>query len=168
MKPAAGFLTRHRRLLLIALLSVTLLVSSTANRRRLEQEAVVTSLPVVHTQSSAVTAVNAYIDERDAAHQRDVAALTALIAQEELDAQTRQAAADQLQALVHSRESQQALEAALASTSLAPCAAVVTGTNVTIVTAKTEITPEDSALVITLAAAHAGAAPGDVRILTAE
>ena len=64
------------------------------------------------------------------------------------------------------REYQQALETALASTALAPCAAVVSGGSVTIITGKTDISPQDSALVLTLAAAHAGAKPSDVRILT--
>ncbi len=167
MKHAADFLTRHRRLFLIALLSVTLAVSSEANRRRLQEDAVVTSLPVMQTAAPDV-AVATFTADRDAMHQRDVAALTALISQENIDSRTREDAAVQLQELIRNRECQQALESALASTALAPCTAVVTGSSVTLVTAKQEITPEDSALVLTLAAAHAGVAPEDVRILSAE
>ena len=113
-------------------------------------------------------AVAAYVDERAAAHERDIAALTALIQQSDMDERTRQDAADTLQDIVRNRECQQALEDALSATALAPCAAVVSGGSVTIVTAKNAITPEDSALVLALAQAHAGAAPEDVRILTAE
>lgn len=164
MKHAPDFLHRHRRLLLIVLLTVTLLVSSEANRRRLQEEAVVTSLPVTQT----VPAVSAYAAQRNDAYLQEVAALDALVSQEGLDSRTRQSAAAQLQALVHHRECQQALEAALSVTALAPCAAVVTDGGVTLITAKQEITPEDSALVLTLAEIHAGASPSDVRIMTAE
>lgn len=166
MKRIADLIVRHRQLLLIALLTATLVAGSTVNRKRLEAEALLTSLPV--DRSTSAVAVAAYVNERAAAHERDVAALTALIQQTDMDERTRQDAADTLQALVRSRESQQALEDALSATALAPCAAVVSGGSVTIVTAKSAITPEDSALVLALAQAHAGADPEDVRILTAE
>ncbi|MBQ2954776.1 MAG: SpoIIIAH-like family protein [Clostridia bacterium] len=166
MQHLTRFILRHRRLLLIALLSVTLLLGSEANRLRLQEEAIVTSLPVTHTE--AATAVSAHATLQEDQHARDVEALSALIARDDLDALTRQDAAAQLSAMVANREGRLALEEALSATALAPCSAVVAGGSVTVVTAKAEITPEDSALVLTLAAAHCGAAPEDVRILPAE
>lgn len=167
MKTAGEFVTRHRHLLLIALLSVTLLVSSSANRRRLENEAIVTSVPVMRSADPAAAAVAGYISDRDTTYLKDIDALTELIAQTTLDAQTRQNAADQLALLIHCREARDAIEEALASTDLAPCAAVVTKDAVTIVTAQSTPTDDDAALVITLANAHAGVGPEDVRIITA-
>ena len=164
MTRIAAFILRHRRMLLIALMTVTLLVSSEANRRRLQDADATTALPVSSLQRA--TAVESYILDRDAVHDRDVAALTALISEEAVDDRTREDAARELQSLVRNRECQEALEQALASTALAPCAAVVTGSSVTLVTAKADITDEDAALVLALAAAHASARPQDVRILT--
>ena len=163
MKEKTHFAARHSRLLLIAILTVTLLVSSELNRRG-RDSAVFTSLPVI--PSTADEAVAVYVADRNTAHDRDMAALLALTDNEAVDPQTRQAAALQMTEMAANREYQQALETALASTALAPCAAVVSGGSVTIITGKTDISPQDSALVLTLAAAHAGAKPSDVRILT--
>lgn len=168
MKITGEFITRHRHLLLIALLTVTLLVSSSANRHRLENSAIVTSVPVGRITDPAAQAVAAYITDRDAAHHQDVEALTQLIAQEDLDARTRQDAASQLASLIHCREARDAIEEALSGTDLSPCAAVVTRNAVTLVTAKAAPTDEDAALVMTLASVHAGVSMEDVRIITAK
>lgn len=168
MKTLAEFITRHRRMLLIALLSVTMLVSSALNRRRLEEDAVLTSLPVTQVPAGRSDPVSAYISGRDAAHQQDVEALSSLIARDDIDPLTRERAAEEMCELIRHREAQDALEAALASTDLAPCTAVVTDRAVTIVTGKTLLTPEDSALILTLAAAHADADPEDVHVMTAQ
>lgn len=168
MKITGEFITRHRHLLLIALLTVTLLVSSSANRHRLEGEAIVTSVPVARMTDPAAAAVDGYITDRNAAHNRDVEALTSLIAQDDLDERTRQNAAGQLSALIHCREARNAIEEALSVTDLAPCAAVVTQDAVTLVTAKAAPTADDAALVMTLASVHAGVSTEDVRIITAK
>lgn len=157
-----GFLSRHRNLLLIMLLSATLAVSSAANRRRLEEAQPTTALPVMQTTS----AIAVYQEERAASYLTDIAALQAVSADASLDAATREAAADRLTQLVADREAEAALETALSQSDLAPCAAVVSGGSVTIVTGKAQITQADSALAMTLAAAHAGISAEDVRIIT--
>lgn len=161
--PKPAFLTRHRNLLLIVLLAATLAVSSAANRRRLEEARPTTALPV--TASSAVAV---YQTERDGAYMTDVAALQAVSADATLDAATREAAALRLTQLIADREAEAALEAALSQSALAPCAAVVSGGSVTIVTEKADITQEDMALALTLAVAHAGVEAGDVRMIPAQ
>lgn len=158
-----GFITRHRNLLLILLLTSTLAVSSIASRRRLEESQQTTALPVMQTES----AISVYKTDRDGTYLSDVAALQAVSADDSLEAATREAAAARLTQLVADREAASALETALSQSSLAPCAAVVSGGSVTIVTGKTTVTQEDSALAITLAAAHAGASADSVRIITA-
>lgn len=168
MKKAGAFITRHRRLLLISLLTVTLLASSAANRRRLEGEAIVTSLPITSVQAASDDSIAVFIADRDALHQQEVAALSALIDRTDIDSRTRDQAAAQLTALVQSRQAREALEDALSGTALAPCTAVVSGGAVTIITANPSPSGEDAALVMTLAAAHAGVQPQDVRILPAE
>ena len=49
-----------------------------------------------------------------------------------------------------------------------PCVAVVEGGSVTIVTEKDGLTDGESALVITLARAHAGVEPSGVRVMAVE
>lgn len=165
MKSITAFILRHRRMLLIALLSVTLLVSSEASRRQLQQDAVFTSLPIQRTYSSPAAAFAASCSDQ---HDRDVAALRALIDRDDIDDVTRNDAADLLASMISDRTRQRALEDALAATSLAPCAAVVTGDSVTLITGKERITPAESALVITLAALHCGAEAENIRILTGQ
>ncbi len=162
--PKPGFITRHRNLLLITLLAATLALSSTAARRRLEEARQVTALPV----TQAASPVAAYIAERQGAFLTDLQALHALCENASLDDATREAAAERLTQLVTDRDAEAALEVALSQSALAPCAAVISGGSVTIVTEQADITQEDAALAMTLAAAHAGVDAADVRIITSK
>lgn len=155
-----SILTRHRSLFMVVLMTAALLVSSVINQRRLEKEAQTVSLPV----TSAVAVFQA---EHADSYITDVAALHAVSINGTLDAATREAAAQRLTQLTADREAEAALDHLLATSSLAPCAAVVSGGSVTIVTEKAAVSQEETALVLTLAAAHAGASPEDVRIMTA-
>lgn len=168
MKPAE-LLTKYRNLFLLLLLVTTLFVSGNDKRRRLEEDAATVSLPVVATTDAPpASPLESYRQQRDSAHQADVAALQALCDQEKLDQQTRQDASVRLQSLVAQHQAALAMEGALLNSSLAPCVAVVTSGSMTLVTEKAEVTEADSALVATLAAAHAGMLPSGVRIITAE
>ncbi|MBQ7850379.1 MAG: hypothetical protein IJ343_11695 [Clostridia bacterium] len=167
MKSPVHLIQRHSNLILMLFLCTTLFVSSVLNQRRLADSTAAIALPVMKTQP-AVSAVAAYAEDRDAAYRRDIAALTALCSQENLDARTREDAAEALTQLVKDHAAQLALEDALSGSILAPCAAVVSSGSVTIVTQLTDISAEASALALTLAAAHAAAEPSDVRIVTAE
>lgn len=168
MTRTAQFISRHRNLFLMAILCMTLCLSSVVNSRQLEAGREATTLPVMKTQASDASPVAAYIDTRDTAYEQDIEALTALCAQEDLDPRTRDEAAETLARLISDHAAQLALEAALADSMLAPCACVVSGGSVTVVTQQQSVSPEASALVLALAAAHAGASPADVRIMTAE
>jgi len=168
MERIGNFLTRHRNLFMTALLLTTLCISSTSNIQRLSAGGDVTALPVTAVHKPSGNAVAVFSAQRDSNHSQDVAALETLCVQENLDAETRRQAAAQLQEMIRCREAQSAIEKALENSSLAPCAAVVSGGSLTIVTEKTSFTDEDAALVMTLAKAHAGIAPADVRIMTAE
>jgi len=168
MKRVSDFITRHKSLLMLALMLTTLVAGSIANQHRLEIESSLTTLPVMKTEHTGASAVDVYLGERESAYQRDINALTALIQQEELDARTREAAAEQLQTLIAAHTASAALEEALADSDLSPCAAVISGGSLTLVTASPSVSDEDSALVLTLAQAHAGIEPENVRIRTAE
>lgn len=161
-------LTKHRNLFLLILLVATLLVSGISNRERLEAAAVSVDIPVTEVSAQPSGALETYRQQRDAQAKSDMEALQALCSQTQLDSKTREDAAARLQVIIDERQAQSALEGALLGSSLYPCVAVVSEGSVTIVTEKSNVIDKDTALVLTLAAAHAGAAPEDVRIITAK
>ncbi len=167
MKRLGDLLTRHRNLFLLLLLLCTLAVSSAANRERLAEASATVHIPVT-SAPTGVSRVETFRQARDEAYRADLAALEALCTQTDLDERTRTDAAARMQQLIDCRQAETALEGALLGSSLSPCVAVVAGGNVTIVTGKSAVTKADSALVLSLAKAHADAAPECVRIITAE
>lgn len=168
MKKLGEMLTKHRNFFLLTLLTATLAVSAAANQERLRAASVTVDIPVMATSSVALSPLESYRQQRDQSALADIAALEKFIAQSTLDEQTRSNAADRLSAMIEARQAQTSLEGALLNSSLSPCVAVVAGDAVTIVTGKTTITDKDTALVLTLAEAHTGVKPQNVRIITAE
>ena len=168
MKKLGEMLTKHRNFFLLTLLTATLAVSAAANQERLRAASVTVDIPVMATSSAALSPLESYRQQRDQSALADIAALEKLIAQSTLDEQTRSDAADRLSAMIEARQAQTSLEGALLNSSLSPCVAVVAGDAVTIVTGKTTITDRDTALVLTLAEAHTGVKPQNVRVITAE
>ena len=159
-------LSKHRNAFLLLLLVATLIISGHANREKLQAASSSVNIPVTEVAAQPVSALEAYRKQRDQEALTDIAALEKLIAQPTLDASTREAAADQLQQIIDNRQGQSALEGGLSGSSLYPCVAVISGGSVTIVTEKSAITEKESALVMTLAAAHVGASPEKVRVIT--
>ena len=166
MKHMGEMLTQHKNAFLLGLLLTTLIVSGYANRERLLAASATVEIPVTDAAAKSLNALDAYRMQRDQDTRSDISALEKLCALGTLDEKTRQDAAEQLQEMIDNRKTQSALEGALTGSSLYPCIAVVSGRNVTIVTEKDSITEKDSALVLTLAQAHAGASPENVRIIT--
>lgn len=159
---------KHRNLLLLALLLVTLAVSCVSNQHRLQEAGTTVSLPIVQTVAAPSSRLEQFRESRDASALEDMAALETLCGQEIIDEQTRKDAAAQLQRLVDVRQKQTALEGALTQSGLYPCVAIVTDGSVTIVTDKTELSSGESALLLTMAKTHAGVDPSGVRVVTAD
>ena len=162
-----NFVAKHRNALLFCALMLTLAVSYFAHQREMAQQASTVSLPVVETMQPS-SRLEEYRLRRDETALADMAALQALCDQEHLDAAIRADAARQLQQLVDNREKQLALEGALVQSGVFPCVAVVGGGGVTVVCGKENLSGGESALVLTLAKAHAGVEPQHVRVMTAE
>ena len=158
-------LLSRKNLLLFCVLMATMLISSLVTIRRLENGLTPVSLPVIQTDSSE-SALQKFMRERDEAYARDIAALQRLCDTEALDSPTRENAAKQMLQMTDRRERQTALEGALTQSGVYPCAAVITGGSVTIVTEKETLTDGERALVITLAGTHAGIAPAGVQVIT--
>ena len=166
MGKLAEFAAKRHNALVFAALFTTLCVSGVANRLHLASSPATVEIPVVAAVQAEESALAVFRRERDEEALRSMSALEALVGQDALDKATREAAAAQLQEIVAARQAQTAIEGALVNSSLAPCTAVVSGGCVTIVTEKTTVTEQDTALVLTLALAHANSS--DVRIITAE
>ena len=165
MTKLGELLTKHRNVFLIVLLVTTLALSSLASQ---PVSSVTVDIPVTQTAAAPLNPLQAYRMQRDQDALADIAALEALVAQPLLEASTREDAADRLQEIIDCRRAQSAMEGALVSSSLGPCIAVLEGGSLTIVTEKTDVTSKDSALVLTLAAAHTGVKPENIRIITAK
>ena len=165
MNKLGELLTRHRNAFLILLLTITLALGSL---RQQPATPATVDIPVTAVSSQATTPLEAYRLQRDQDTLRDMAALEALVAQPLLETSTREDAAAHLQQIVDQRQAQSALEGALTNSSLGPCVVVIAGDSLTLVTAKTDITKKDSALVLTLAAAHTDVKPENIRIMTAK
>lgn len=163
MKTICDLLTRHKNTFLVALLAATLVLGSQTGKNR--AKATTVDIPVTETAAEALSNLESFRQQRDQAIRADIAALERLIAQETLDEPTRQQAANMLQEIIGKRQLQTSIEGALSSSSLYPCAAVYQGGILTLVTEKGTVTERDTALVMTLAAAHGGIAPEDVRII---
>ncbi len=164
----SNWLHKHRNILLITLLALTLSVSCLANQHYLEKTTPTVSLPVMQTTQAPLSPIEQYREERDAAALKDMAALETLVNQTDLDPQTRADAAAQLQRMVSHRQKQTALEGALVQSGVYPCAAMVEEGCVTIVTGKTDLSDGETALVLTMAQLHAGVLPSGVRVITAD
>lgn len=168
MNKLGDLLTKHRNSFLLGLLIITLAVSGYASRQQATEASATVEIPVTEAAAQPLSPLETYRQQRDQEARSNIAALEKLIAQVNLDEATRDAAAQQLQQIIDNRQAQTALEGALIGSSLYPCAAVVSEGNVTIVTEKAAVTDKDSALVLTMAAAHAGASPENVRIISAK
>lgn len=166
MKHVGDLLAKHRNVFLIGLLAATLAFSGYVKQENTKAASV--NIPVTEVAAQPLNALEGFRQQRDQSVLTDIAALEKLIALPDLDDNTRQEAAACLQSIIEARQAQSALEGALSGSSLSPCVTVVQNGSVTIVTDKSTITEKDSALVMTLAAAHTGASPENVRIIPAD
>lgn len=160
-------LMKRRNAFLLILLATTLLLSGYARQQETKTASTTVNIPVVETAAQQLSPLERYRQQRDQETLDDIASLEALVSQPLLDEATREAAAERLQQIIDCRQARSALEGALVSSKLGPCVAVISGGSLTIVTSKADITQSDSALVMTLAQAHAGIEPANVQIITA-
>ena len=161
MSRIGEMLTRHRNTFLIALLTVTLILSRNASTG----SSPTVKIPVIETTSAAISGIESFRQQRDQGEMADITVLENLVNLEQLDAQTREEAAKRLQTITEARQVQRAVESALVGSSLYPCAAMLHSGVLSIVTEKAKITERDTALVLTLAADLGSIQPENVRII---
>lgn len=161
MNRLGEFLTKHRNMLLISLVAAAMLIGHFSP----DDQPVTVDIPVIETAAAVTDPVESFRQRRNLAESADIAALEQLVGRDDLDEQTRRKAAERLQSIVDARQIQSAIEGALVTSSLYPCAVVLEGGILSIVTEKSAVTDRDTALVLSLAADLGGIKPEDVRII---
>ena len=126
------------------------------------------ALPVLTQTTTAASPVEAWREKRTAQRKEDIATLQALLDRTGLDEDAREDAVALLTRLVQWSEEETALEGALASSGISPCAAMRSEGMVTLVTEKATLSDGERALLLTMAQTHAGVPPEGVQVVTAE
>ena len=105
---------------------------------------------------------------REAAYDKDVAALTALLDSGAADEETRAQAAARLDQLVADHQSELGLEEALHQAGFSPCVVLLQNGALTVIVASSEMTAETSAAILSLCAAHTDIGVENIRIMARE
>ena len=105
---------------------------------------------------------------REAAYDKDVAALTALLDSGAADEETRAQAARRLDQLVADHQSELGLEEALNRAGYSPCVVLLQNGALTVIVASADMTAETSAAILSLCAAHTDIGVENIRIMARE
>lgn len=105
---------------------------------------------------------------REAAYDKDVAALTALLDSGAADEDTRAQAAARLDQLVADHQSELGLEEALNQAGFSPCVVLLQNGALTVIVASSDMTAETSAAILSLCAAHTDIGVENIRIMARE
>lgn len=167
-----AFFRKHKNLIFLCVLLLTLAGSYLWNQYQLGELKTV-SLPISRTDGIGATTtptvsktpLKQYQEKREATRQADMAALQTLVSNEKVDQAARNQAQEELQEMIHCRENELAIEGALTGAGLAPCVAVVQRGAVTVLVEKKELTQTEATMILTLATAHTGEVPENIRIM---
>lgn len=105
---------------------------------------------------------------REAAYDKDVQALTALLQSGAADADTQAQAAKHLDELIMAHQAETAVEEALLEAGYDRCAVVISGGAVTVMLPAEAINAQNSAAVVSLCAAHANVGADSIRLMPME
>lgn len=105
---------------------------------------------------------------REAAYDKDVAALTALLDSGAADEETRAQAAARLDQLVADHQSELGLEETLNQAGYSPCVVLLQNGALTVIVASSDMTAETSAAILSLCAAHTDIGVENIRIMARE
>lgn len=123
------------------------------------------SLSAGQTPTPAVTQERT---AREAAYDKDVAALTALLDSGAADEETRAQAAARLDQLVADHQSELGLEETLNQAGYSPCVVLLQNGALTVIVASSDMTAEASAAILSLCAAHTDIGVENIRIMARE
>lgn len=105
---------------------------------------------------------------REAAYDKDIAALEALLQSGAADADTQAQAARRLDALVGEHQAEAAIEEALIKAGFEPCLALMSGGALTVMLDAAHMNAQASAAILALCTAHTDLAAENIRIMALE
>lgn len=103
--------------------------------------------------------------QREAAYEKDLAAVQALVMQTELREETRQQAAAQAAEMIRQHQLELGLEEALVSAGFAPCLVLMQNDALTIAVSASEVTAAESAVILSVCLEHTDVASENIRIM---
>ncbi|MDD3336501.1 MAG: SpoIIIAH-like family protein [Eubacteriales bacterium] len=103
---------------------------------------------------------------REAAYDKDVAALEKLIAEEKTEESVRNQAAEQLGRLIENHQIELGVEEALTKAGFDPCMVLVQNDAMTVAVGAQELTAAQSGAILSVCAAHSNIALENIRIMT--
>lgn len=103
---------------------------------------------------------------REAAYDKDMAALQALVAQQDTEEKIRNQAAAQLARMVQDHQIELGVEEALQNAGFASCMALMLGGALTVTVNAPELTQGESAAILSICVAHSDVAAENIRIMT--
>lgn len=103
--------------------------------------------------------------QREAAYEKDLAAVQALVQQEMLREETRQQAAAQAAQMILQHQTELGLEEALVHAGFAPCLVLMQNDALTIAVSASEVTAAQSAVILSICLEHTEVASENIRIM---
>lgn len=103
--------------------------------------------------------------QREAAYEKDLAAIRQLMAQEDLREETRQQAAAQTAQMVAWHQTELGLEEALFNAGFQPCLVLVQNNALTVAVSAPELTAAQSGVILSICLAHSDVAAENIRIM---
>ncbi|MBE5815963.1 MAG: SpoIIIAH-like family protein [Clostridiales bacterium] len=103
--------------------------------------------------------------QREAAYEKDLAAVQALVMQTELREETRQQAAAQAAEMIRQHQLELGLEQALVSAGFAPCLVLMQNDALTVAVSASEVTAAESAVILSVCLEHTDVASENIRIM---
>lgn len=103
--------------------------------------------------------------QREAAYEKDLAAVQALVQQKDLREDTRQQAAAQAAQMIRQHQMELGLEEALVHAGFAPCLVLMQNDALTIAVSASEVTKAESAVILSVCLEHTEIAAENIRIM---
>lgn len=103
--------------------------------------------------------------QREAAYEKDLAAVQALVGQQDLREETRQQAAAQAAQMIRQHQMELGLEEVLVNAGFAPCLVLMQNDALTIAVSAPEVTAAQSAVILSICLEHTEVASENIRIM---
>lgn len=156
-----GWLRPVVLVLLLAAAGIVWYIGSTETAPVPEKPGVVSPVP----GSTEVPVPQTARQRREAAYEKDLAAVQTLVQQSGLPEETRRQAAEQAAQMIREHQTELGLEEALTNAGFSPCFVLMQNDALTIAVSASEITAAQSAVILSLCLEHAEVASENIRIM---